>query len=272
MSPENPKSTATPRVLVRRRLYWIAFTTVLRKEISRVLRIWVQTLLPPVITMALYFVIFGNLIGQRVGSMNGYSFVQFLAPGLILMAIINNSFANVVSSFYSAKFQRHVEELLVAPIPNFIILAGYVLGGMFRGIAVAVMVTVVAWNFTPLTLHAPGLMVAVVVLTSSLFANAGFLNAMFARKFDDVAVIPTFVLAPLSYLGGVFYSIELLPEFWQGVSLVNPVLYMVNAFRYSLLGTSDIPVTLALTILAIMNVLLIFTNLRLLDRGVGIRS
>ncbi|NIB44420.1 ABC transporter permease [Pseudomaricurvus alkylphenolicus] len=224
---------------------WIALSTIVRKEVHRFMRIWVQTLVPPVITMTLYFVIFGSLIGSRIGSMDGFSYMEFVVPGLIMMSVLTNSYSNVVSSFYSAKFQRSVEELLVSPTPNYIILLGYTIGGVARGLAVGFIVTLVSLLFTELQVHSLPVMVAIVVMTSVLFSLMGFVNAVYANSFDDISIVPTFVLTPLTYLGGVFYSISLLPEFWQGVSQLNPVLYMVNAFRYGILGISDINVGFA---------------------------
>lgn len=252
--------------------YRVAFNTILIREVLRFSRIWVQTILPPAITMALYFIIFGKLIGERIGDMDGFRYIDFIVPGLILMSVISNSYANVVSSFYSSKFQRHVEELIVAPVPDWIILAGYVGGGVARGLVVGVVVTAVSMFFTDLRVHSYGITLAVFVLTSILFATAGFINAVYANSFDDITIIPTFVLTPLTYLGGVFYSIHMLPEFWQQVSLANPVLYMINAFRYGLLGVSDIPLTLALGLIVLFIIILVAYSLWLLRRGVGIKS
>ncbi|PLY15816.1 MAG: ABC transporter permease [Sedimenticola sp.] len=252
--------------------YWIAYYTILTKEILRFARIWVQTVLPPAITMALYYIIFGTLIGERIGEMDGFRYIDFIVPGLILMSVITNSYANVVSSFYSSKFQQHIEELLIAPVPNWIILAGYVSGGVARGVVVGIAVTGVSLFFTDLDIHSYGWTLMVFVLTSVLFALAGFINAVFANSFDDISIIPTFVLTPLTYLGGVFYSIHLLPEFWQSVSLANPVLYMVNAFRYGLLGVSDISIAMALVIILGFITGLTAYSLYLLRNGVGIKS
>ncbi|WP_444935470.1 ABC transporter permease [Microbulbifer sp. JMSA004] len=224
------------------RLIWISFSTIYRREVRRFMRIWPQTLVPPVITMSLYFVIFGSLIGRRIGDMGGYPYIEFVVPGLIMMSVITNSYANVVSSFYSAKFQRSVEELLVSPTPNWVIMAGYVLGGVSRGLMVGLIVTLVAMFFTSLTVEHIFFTVAIVFLTAVLFSLAGFINAIFANSFDAISIIPTFVLTPLTYLGGVFYSIDLLSPFWQGLSKLNPILYMVNSFRYGILGVSDINV------------------------------
>ena len=250
----------------------IAFNTIVIKEITRFTRIWVQTLLPPAISMTLYFVIFGNLIGPRIGEMNGYSYIDFIAPGIIMMSVINNSYANVVSSFFGAKFQHHIEEMLVAPIPNIIILLGFITGGVARGFIVGAVVTVVALFFTDLSLHSFLITFAVVLMTSIVFSLGGFINAIFAKKFDDISIIPTFVLTPLIYLGGVFYSIEMLPKFWQTVSAFNPILYMVNAFRYGMLGQSDISIGHAFLILGIFTVVLFSISLFLLNRGTGIKT
>lgn len=221
---------------------YIAFQTIVVKEIRRFSRIWIQTLVPPVITAVLYFIIFGNLIGSRIGNMGGYGYMQFVVPGLIMMSVITNSYGNVVSSFYGAKFQRSVEELLVSPVPSYIILLGFVIGGVARGLAVGFLVTVLSLFFTKLHMNSLLITVLVVFLTAVLFSLAGFINAVYAESFDDISIIPTFVLTPLIYLGGVFYSIDLLPEFWANVSKLNPVLYMVNAFRFGILGVSDIEV------------------------------
>ena len=251
---------------------WIALKAIVRKECTRFLRIWVQTLVPPCITMSLYFVIFGNLIGSRIGEMGGFSYMAYIVPGLIMMSVITNSYSNVASSFFSAKFQRNIEELLVAPVPNWVIVSGYVAGGVLRGLMVGTIVTLVALFFTKLHIHNLAVIIVTVLLTSILFALGGLLNALFAKSFDDVSIIPTFVLTPLTYLGGVFYSISLLPEFWQWVSKINPIVYMVNAFRYGFLGVSDINVTTAILVLCVMIVALFSWVMRLLDKGTGIRN
>jgi len=252
--------------------YWTAFQTILTKEVLRFARIWVQTVLPPAITTALYFIIFGKLIGAQIGDMEGFRYIDFIVPGLILMSVISNSYANVVSSFYNSKFQHHIEELLIAPLPNWIILAGFVSGGVARGVVVGVVVTIVSMFFSDLAIHSYGVTLLVFVLTSILFALGGFINAVYANSFDDISIVPTFILVPLTYLGGVFYSITLLPEFWQNVSLANPVLYMVNAFRYGLLGVSDIPLWVAFLIIIGFIVVLFGFAIYLLNRGVGIKT
>lgn len=251
---------------------WIALTTIVRKEIHRFMRIWVQTLVPPVITMALYFVIFGALIGSRIGEMDGFSYMSFVVPGLIMMSVITNSYSNVVSSFYSAKFQHNIEELLVSPTPNYVILLGFVIGGVVRGLLVGLIVTVVSLFFTDLQVQHLGITAAIVLMTATLFSLMGFVNAVYANSFDDISIIPTFVLTPLTYLGGVFYSISLLPEFWQGVSMLNPVLYMVNAFRYGVLGVSDINIAFAFIGLTIFIVALTAYCLYLLKTGKRLRA
>lgn len=251
---------------------WIAFLTILRKEIKRFTRIWIQTLLPPAITMILYFVIFGKLIGGRIGDMGGFSYIEFVAPGLIMMAVITNAYANVSSSFFSAKFQRSIEELLVSPTPNYVILLGYVMGGVARGMAVGLIVTAMSLFFTNLHIHHWFTTLFIVFMTSVLFSIAGFINAIYASTFDDVSIIPTFVLTPLTYFGGVFYSINLLPEFWQQVSILNPILHMVNAFRYGMLGITDLHIGMALAGLTIFVVVLFAIAIHLLKTGKRLRA
>ena len=250
----------------------IAYNTIVIKEVSRFTRIWMQTILPPAVSMTLYFIIFGNLIGSRIGSMSGYSYMDFIAPGIIMMSVINNSYANVVSSFFGAKYQRHIEEMLVAPVPNSIILAGYITGGVLRGLMVGVVVTLIALFFTHLHVYSYLVIFTVVLLTAVLFSLGGLINAIFAKKFDDISIIPTFILTPLMYLGGVFYSIDLLPPFWQAVSKFNPILYMVNAFRYGILGVSDINTTTAFGITLIFIAILTAYSMYLLNRGTGIKT
>lgn len=250
----------------------VAFNTIVIKEITRVLRIWVQTIIPPAISMSLYFIIFGNLIGARVGPMNGLNYIEYIAPGIIMMAVINNSYANVVSSFFSAKFQKHIEEMLIAPIPNIVILLGFVAGGVVRGLLVGLIVTFIALFFTDLSIYNLPIVCLVVLMTSILFALGGFINAIFANRFDDISIIPTFILTPLIYLGGVFYTISLLPEVWQTISLLNPILYMVNTFRYGMLGVSDIAIVDAFIIISLFIVVLTTVALYLLNKGVGIKT
>ncbi|MFZ0258256.1 MAG: ABC transporter permease [Gammaproteobacteria bacterium] len=254
------------------REYTIAYRTIVTKEALRFLRIWKQTVLPAAVTTVLYFVVFGKLMGQQIGPMAGYRYIDYIVPGLILMSVITNAYSNVVSSFYSTKFQRHIEELLIAPIPNWVILAGYVSGGVARGALVGVVVAMISRFFTEIPVSHFAATAMVFALTALLFSLAGFINGMFAKSFDDISIVPTFVLTPLIYLGGVFYSIELLPEFWRQLSLVNPILYMINAFRYGLLGVSDIPITVAFAIIIGFVLLLTVFSLYLLERGVGIKS
>lgn len=248
-----------------------AFATIVLREVRRFTRIWPQTLLPPAVTMTLYFVIFGNLIGSRIGDMGGFNYMSFIVPGLIMMSVITSSYANVVSSFFSMKFQRSIEELLVSPVPNSVILVGYVAGGMARGLGVGLIVTLLSLAFTRLDIHNLPVMILTVFLTSALFSLGGFINAMLATKFDDISIVPTFILTPLTYLGGVFYSIQMLPEFWQAVSMVNPILYMVNAFRYGILGVSDVNVVVSLGMIVLFIAILSAVSLRMLKRGKGIR-
>ncbi|OBX00792.1 ABC transporter permease [Gallibacterium genomosp. 1] len=253
-------------------LSWVAYKTILRKEIQRFMRIWVQTLVPPVITMMLYFVIFGKLIGGRIGEMNGVSYMQFIVPGLIMMSAITNSFANVASSFYSTKFARNVEELLVSPTSPHIIILGYISGGMARGIFVGFLVTLVSLFFVRFDVYSWGVILCILLMTTATFSLGGLINAVFARSFDDTSIIPTFVLTPLTYLGGVFYSISLLPEFWQLVSKLNPIVYMINGFRYGFLGISDVPLHYTFSVLALFIVVLYCFVYQLIKRGVGLRT
>ncbi len=252
--------------------FWIAYLTIARREVLRFTRIWVQTIFPPVIMVALYFVIFGNLIGQRIGEMDGMDYVDFLMPGLVMMSIITNSYTNVVSSFYGAKYSRHIEEMQIAPVPNIVILLGFVTGGMARGLCVGVCVTLVSLLFTDFSIHSPLVVLLIALLTSCLFSLAGLINAIFANSFDDITIIPTFVLTPLTYLGGIFYSIKLLPEFWQTASLGNPIIYMVNSFRYGFRGSSDIDLTTAILVILFFIAALFSICLVLLSRGTGIRE
>jgi ABC-2 type transport system permease protein len=243
-----------------------------RKEVRRFLRIWLQTLLPSAITMSLYFVIFGRLIGSRIGNMGGFSYIQFVVPGLIMMAVLTNAYANVVSSFYGAKFQRYVEELLVSPVSNNTILVGFVMGGVLRGLCVGAIVTLLSLFFTRLHLHHLGVTLAILLLTALLFSLAGFINAVYANSFDDVSIVPTFVLTPLTYLGGVFYSVDMLPEFWAGLSRLNPMLYIVNVFRYGLLGHSDVDIGFSFAMVGVFTVAAYVFCLYLLRSGKRLRQ
>ncbi|MEI7177190.1 ABC transporter permease [Pectobacterium carotovorum] len=253
-------------------LYWVALQSIWVKEVTRFGRIWIQTLVPPVITMTLYFIIFGNLIGSRIGDMHGFTYMQFIVPGLIMMAVITNAYANVASSFFSAKFQRNIEELLVAPVPTHVIIAGYVGGGIARGLCVGVLVTAVSLFFVPLQVHAWWIIVLTLLLTATLFSLAGLLNAVFAKTFDDISLIPTFVLTPLTYLGGVFYSLTLLPPFWQSVSKLNPVVYMISGFRYGFLGIQDVPLLFTMSVLIAFIVAFYLLVWWLIERGRGLRT
>jgi len=251
---------------------WIAFITILRKEVKRYTRIWTQTLLPSAITMSLYFVIFGSLIGSRIGDMGGFSYMEFVVPGLIMMAIVTNSYSNVVSSFFGSKFNSSVEELLVSPTPNYVILMGYVVGGVSRGLLVACIVTIVSMFFTNLNIHSYLVVVTVVLMTSTLFALAGFINAVYANSFDDISIVPTFVLTPLIYLGGVFYSMDLLPDFWASVSKLNPLVYVVNAFRYGVLGASDVNLWVSFGMIGGFTVIAFSYSMHLLNTGKRLRQ
>lgn len=251
---------------------FIAYLTIIRKEIVRIFRIWSQTLLPSVITISLYYLIFGSFIGSQIGNVGNFSYIQFIVPGLVMMAVITNSFSNVVGSFFGAKFQRNLEELLISPTPEWIIIAGYVTGGVVRGLIVGSIVLCISLLFTKIAIHSAGIIVLFIILTAVLFSLAGLLNAIFAKGFDGISIIPTFVLTPLTYLGGVFYSIKVLPAFWQGVSQANPILYMVNGFRYGFLGISDVNIFASFSILLISIVILLGISLHLFKRGYGLRN
>lgn len=251
---------------------WTAFRTIIRRELTRILRIWGQTLVPPAITMTLYFLIFGKLIGSRIGDMGGFSYLDFIVPGLVMMSVIQNAYGNISSSFFGAKFGRHIEELLVAPLPNWVILAGYVGGAVLRGFMVGAIVLVVAMLFTHVRVHDWAVTLSTVFLGAVIFSLAGFVNAVYAKKFDDIAIIPTFVLTPLTYLGGVFYSASLLPGWANAATHANPIFYMVNGFRYGLLGVSDVPLWSAYAVMLGFVLALGWFGLWLLQRGVGLRS
>jgi len=252
--------------------YSIAFKTIVVKEVFRFIRIWPQTLLPPAITTALYFLIFGKLIGERIGTISGASYMDYIVPGIILMSVISHSYANVVSSFYSTKFQRNIEELLVAPIPNWVILGGYVSGGIIRGLLVGLVVALISQLFAEIRINNLEITLSIAVLTATVFSLAGFINAMLAESFDDISIIPNFVLTPLSYLGGVFYSVDMLPDIWQPISMGNPILYMVNAFRYGLIGVTDIDIQMTFTITVGFIATLTLFSLYLLHKGIGIKN
>ena len=251
---------------------WTALGTIARREVARILRIWTQTLIPPAITMTLYFLIFGGLIGSRVGKMDGISYMDFIVPGLVMMSVIQNSYGNISSSFFGAKFGRHVEELLVSPMPHWVILGGYVAGAVLRGLMVGVIVLLIAMLFTEVRIPHPLVTASTVLLGATIFSLAGFVNAVFAKKFDDVAIVPVFILTPLTYLGGVFYSIRLLPGWAEAATHANPIFYMVNAFRYGLLGVSDVPLWVAYALMLAFVLALTMLSLWLLRRGVGLRS
>ncbi|HRQ66005.1 ABC transporter permease [Dokdonella sp.] len=251
----------------------IALGTVTRREVARILRIWTQTLLPSAITMTLYFVIFGTMVGSRIGEMApGVGYIDYIVPGLIMMAVITNCYGNISSSFFGAKFGHYVEEMLASPMPGWVILSGYVAGAVLRGVMVSIIVLIISLFFTDIHLHHPLITLVTVLLTAVVFSLAGFVNAVFARKFDDIALVPTFVLAPLTYLGGVFYSVNALGTPWREISYANPVLYMVNAFRYGLLDLTDVSLSVAFAVMAGLAVVLAAVSLYILERGIGLRA
>jgi len=251
---------------------WIAYKTIVIKEILRFSRIWVQTIFPPIITTLLYLLIFGDLMGQRIGLMQGVDYLHFIIPGVILMTVIQNSYANTVASFFLAKFNRSIEEILVSPVPYWVILLGYVSGGVARGSVVGMGVFFTVLLFVDFEIYSISITLMIFLLTAILFSLAGFINAVFAQSFDDISIVPTFILMPMIYLGGMFYSVEILPESWQIVSQFNPIYYMVDSFRLGLLGVSTVDFTISLSMLLAMIVILVTMSLYLLKKGVNIRA
>ncbi|MCL2677138.1 MAG: ABC transporter permease [Streptococcaceae bacterium] len=253
-------------------LYWIAGKSLVTKEVTRFMRIWVQTLVPPIITTTLYFIIFGNFVGGRIGQMHGFTYMQFIVPGLIMQAVISSAYANVSSSFFGQKFRDNIQELLVAPVPTHVIILGFVAGGALRGLMVGALVTIVSLLFVPLVVHSWFIIVLTVLLTAVLFSLAGLLNGIFAQSFDDVSIVPTFVLQPLTYLGGVFYSISMLPPIWQAISKVNPIVYMISGFRYGFLGIQDVKLWISISILVLFVLVLYSICYYLISKGKGLRT
>jgi ABC-2 type transport system permease protein len=254
------------------KLYFTALRGLAVKETNRYLRIWIQTLVPPVITTSLYFIIFGNLIGKRIGEMGGFSYMEFIVPGLIMMSVITSAYSNVSSSFFSQKFQKNIEELLIAPVPTHIIIWGFVIGGLGRSILVGTLVTIISLFFVPLQVYSWSIVILTLLMTSILFSLAGLLNGIFAQSFDDVSIVPTFVLQPLTYLGGVFFAISMLPPFWQVISKLNPIVYMISGFRFGFLGVVDVPILFSILISAIFVIALYAINWHLIEKGRGLRS
>ena len=254
------------------KLYLTALKGLSVKETNRYLRIWIQTLVPPVITTTLYFIIFGNLIGKRIGEMDGFSYMEFIVPGLIMMSVITSSYSNVSSSFFSQKFQKNIEELLVAPVPTHIIIWGFVIGGIGRSVLVGILVTIISLFFVPLQVHSWSMVILTFLMTAILFSLAGLLNGIFAKSFDDVSIVPTFILQPLTYLGGVFFAISMLPPFWQVISQFNPIVYMISGFRFGILGVIDVPIIFSILISITFIVVLYVINWYLIEKGRGLRS
>lgn len=252
--------------------HYIALKTLLRKEIVRFLRIWSQTLLPPAITITLYFIIFGKMIGSQINDIQGFTYIEFIVPGLTMMSIMTNAYANTSSTFFSAKFSKSIEEMLVSSMPNYIILLGYILSGAFRGLLVGAIVLLIGCLFTQIEILHIWLVLVMAVSSALLFSTGGLINAIFAKKFDDVSFLPTFVLTPLTYLGGVFYSIQQLPTIWKTLSSLNPILYIVDGFRYGMLGVSDIPIFISIFIVLFLFIVLSIWAMYLLQKGVGLRS
>jgi ABC-2 type transport system permease protein len=250
---------------------FIALKTLVKREIRRFMRLWSQTLIPPAITMTLYFIIFGKFIGSQIHEIEGYSYIQFIVPGLVMMSIMTNAYANTVSSFFLTKFNKSIEEMLVSPMPNWVILIGFTLGGAIRGILVGIVVLIIAFLFTHIPLMHPFVILAMAILSAAVFSLGGLINGVYAKRFDDISFVPTFVLTPLTYLGGVFYSINQLPPFWRAISRFNPVLDMVSTFRYGILGISDVSVTFGFSLVIFLLISLFTWAWYLLNKGVGIK-
>ena len=254
------------------RVALIGYYTMMRKEFMRILRIWVQTLLPSVITTSLYFIVFGKFIGSQLAPIHGYSYIQFIVPGLIMMTIITNSYTNTVSTFYFAKFMRNIDEILDSPMPDWVVIVGFVSGGVLRGMIVGVLVLLTSLFFTHLSIYSAGILIVAAILTSTLFSLAGLINAVFAKGFEAVNIVPIFVLTPLTYLGGVFYSIDQFAPVWKTLSLFNPILYMVNAFRYGFIGVSDVPIATSFAVLIGFSLLFLIIVLYLFRQGIGLTN
>ncbi|WMY97528.1 MAG: ABC transporter permease [Arsenophonus sp.] len=254
------------------KIYWTAMKTIWIKEIMRFIRIWIQTLFPPIMTISLYFIIFGNLIGTKIGDMEGVNYIEFIVPGLIMMSVITNSYANVCSSFFGAKFQKSIEELLIAPVPNHVIIIGFVGGGVARGILVGILVTMISIFFIPLNIHSWLAVIITILMTAILFSLAGLLNAIFAKTFDDISIIPTFILTPLTYLGGVFYSLTVLPDIWKTISKLNPIVYMISGLRYGFLGIKIVNFPITVVILTTFIIILYTMIWKLMEMGKGIKN
>lgn len=244
----------------------------LRNDFVRIIRIWSQTLLPPVVTTSLYFVVFGKFIGSQLAPIHGFAYIQFIVPGLIMMSVITSSYMNTVSTFYFAKWTKTLDEILVSPMPDWLVIIGFVSGGVLRGLLVGVLVAAVSLFFTHLAIYNILVLIGAVVLTSVLFSFGGLINGVFAKGFDGISIVPTFVLTPLTYLGGIFYSIQQFSPFWQKVSLFNPILYMVNAFRWGFLGISDISLTTCFGVLGGITVVFMAVAAYLFRNGIGLKN
>ena len=252
--------------------FLIAYQTIVRKEFVRFARIWIQTILPSVITIFLYITIFGNFIGDRIGVISDFNYIDYIIPGLVIMPIISNSYMNVVGSFYSSRFQKSHEEMMVSPVPDYIILLGYVSGGVIRAFVVGIAVFFVTTIFTDIPVYNMWLVVLITFLTSFLFSTAGFINAVYAKSFDDINIVTTFVLTPLTYLGGTFYSIDALPQVWQDISVFNPIAYIISSYRFAFLGLEETSLALSLSIVVVLIIVLFFVALMILSKGIGIKN
>ena len=250
-----------------------SFYTIVRKDVVRIFRIWPQTFLPSIITSVLYFLVFGKVLGGRIGDIGGHLYITFVVPGLVMLAVVTNSFSNVATTFFQAKFfARNIDEILVSPTPPWVIIAGYVAGGMVRGITIGLLVIIVAAFFSPLPLTHPFIILLFLILSSLIFSLAGLVNGIYAKSFDGITIVPTFVLTPLVYLGGVFYSAQALPPLWQKFTFADPIFYLVDGFRVGFMGFSDVSLGISLAVLGTLTAILIAINWYFIRTGLGLRQ
>lgn len=252
---------------------WTSFYTMLRKDVVRMMRIWTQTFLPSVITSVLYFLIFGSVLGDRIGGFGDHSYVQFVIPGLVMLAVVTNAFSNVAFTFFTSKFfSRNIDEILVSPTPPWVFIAGFISGGVVRGVIIGFLVLIVSLIFATPALAHPLVVLAFLFLSSILFALGGLVNGIYAKNFDGIQIVPTFVLTPLVYLGGVFYSVHMLPAWWQTLTFLNPIFYLINGFRYGFLGIADVSLWISFAVLFTMISILVALNWYLIRKGLGLKQ
>jgi ABC-2 type transport system permease protein len=252
---------------------WISFYTIVRKDAARMFRIWPQTFLPSIITSVLYFLIFGSFLGSSIGEVQGVPYILFVVPGLVMLAVVTQSYANTSFVMFTSKFfGRNIDEILVSPTPPWILVAGYIAGGVVRGVVVGVLVLLVSLFFTHLVVYSYLTILLFLVLTSLVFSLAGLVNGVYAKSMDGISIVPTFVLTPLVYLGGVFYSVESLAPFWRAVTQVDPIFYIINGFRYGFLGASDVPILYSTGLLLLFTAVFTGIAIYLIRNGLGLKQ